>query len=191
LLTIEEIKEYLKNNLEENRYKHVLGVAETAKKLAVLNEIDEEIAEIAGLAHDVAKNMHKDEMERVIIENNLQLSEIEKINKSLWHSIIAPIVAKEKLKIEDEYILQALRWHTTGKENMTTLEKIIYIADMIEPTRNFKGVEELRDITFSDLDKGILEGLTQTIKYLLKKDLIIDENTMKARNYLLMNRKEI
>ena len=120
-------------------------------------------------------------------ENNIILSEVEEINKSLWHSIIAPIVAKEKLGIEDEEILSSLRWHTTGKEDMTTLEKIIYIADMIEPTRDFDGLEELRNITFNNLDDGVLAGLTHTMKFLLSKNSLMDENTVKARNYLLIH----
>ena len=177
MLSRDEIKEYLKNNLQEERYNHVLGVAETAKKLAGLNNVDEDIAELAGFAHDVAKNMQIDEMKKIMDENNIILSEVEEINKSLWHSIIAPIVAKEKLGIEDEEILSSLRWHTTGKEDMTTLEKIIYIADMIEPT----------NITFNNLDDGVLAGLTHTMKFLLSKNSLMDENTVKARNYLLIH----
>lgn len=187
MLSKEEIKEYLAKNLEEKRYEHVLGVAETAKKLAALNDIDENAADIAGLAHDVAKNMSKEDMYNVIKENNIILSEVEKRNKSLWHSIIAPVIARQKLGIENIEILNSLRWHTTGKENMTVLEKIIYIADMIEPTRDFPGVEELRKITFEDLDNGVLAGLNQTMKFILEKNQLMDENTVKARNYLLMN----
>ena len=187
MLSRDEIKEYLKNNLQEERYNHVLAVAETAKKLAGLNNVDEDIAELAGFAHDVAKNMQIDEMKKIMDENNIILSEVEEINKSLWHSIIAPIVAKEKLGIEDEEILSSLRWHTTGKEDMTTLEKIIYIADMIEPTRDFDGLEELRNITFNNLDDGVLAGLTHTMNFLLSKNSLMDENTVKARNYLLIH----
>lgn len=185
MLTIEEMKSYLKSNLKDKRYVHILGVADTAKELARINGVSEEKAEIAGLAHDVAKNLSKERMQEIIKENNLVLSEIEKNNSDLWHSIIAPIVAKEKLKIEDEEILSAMRWHTTGTENMSTLEKIIYIADMIEPSRNFDGVEEIRETTFKDLDKGVFLGLTHSIKFLLTKDLLIDINTIKARNYFL------
>jgi predicted HD superfamily hydrolase involved in NAD metabolism len=86
---------------------------------------------------------------------------------NLWHSIVAPIEAKDKLGIDDDEILDAIRWHTTGKEDMSTLTKIIYIADMIEPGRNFDGVDE--------------------IKILLARNLLIDENTIKARNYFLFN----
>ena len=189
MLSRDEIKEYLKNNLQEERYNHVLGVAETAKKLAGLNNVDEDIAELAGFAHDVAKNMQIDEMKKIMDENNIILSEVEEINKSLWHSIIAPIVAKEKLGIEDEEILSSLRWHTTGKEDMTTLEKIIYIADYIEPGRDFPGVEELREITREDLDKGVLKGLENTILFVIKQGNLIHPLTIEARNFLIMQEK--
>lgn len=186
MLSVEEIKVYLKENLKQQRYIHTLGVADTAKKLAKLNGVSEEKAEIAGLAHDVAKNLSKEKMQEIIDENNIILSEVEKNNTELWHSIIAPIEAKKKLKIADNDILDALRWHTTGKENMSTLEKIIYIADMIEPSRNFDGLEEIRKLTFEDLDKGVFLGLTHSIKFLLTKNLLIDINTIKARNNFLL-----
>ncbi|MGN0143971.1 MAG: bis(5'-nucleosyl)-tetraphosphatase (symmetrical) YqeK [Clostridium sp.] len=185
MLSVEEIKEYLKNNLKESRYNHTLGVCETAKKLAKLNNESVEKAEIAALSHDVAKNLSREEMLKIINENNIILSNVEKENMNLWHSIIAPVVAKDRLGICDEDILDAIRWHTTGKENMSVLAKIIYIADMIEPGRDFEGLEEIRTKTFENLDNGVYSGLTHSIQFLLSKDLLIDENTMKARNYFL------
>lgn len=187
LLSIEEIKLYLKENLMEKRYIHILGVADTAKKLAKLNGISEEKAEIAALAHDVAKNLSKVKMKQIMQENNITISQVEENNPNLWHSIIAPIEAKDKLQIEDKEILEAIRWHTTGKEDMCALTKIIYISDMIEPNRNFEGIEDIRKITFEDLDKGVYYGLTRSIEFLLSKNLLIDENTIKARNYFLFN----
>ena len=189
MLSIEEMKLYLKENLMENRYAHTLGVAETAKKLAKLNGISEEKAEIAGLAHDVAKNLSKDRMKEIMKENNIVMSEVEENNSNLWHSIIGDIEAKNKLGIEDEEILDSIRWHTTGKEDMSILTKIIYIADMIEPNRNFEGIEDIRKATFEDLDTGVYNGLTCSIEFLLNKNLLIDENTIKARNYFLFDSK--
>lgn len=187
MLSIEQMNLYLKENLLEKRYIHVKGVVEMAKKLAELNNVSEEKAEIAALAHDVAKNLSKDKMKEIIIENNINISPLEESNSNLWHSIIAPIVAKDKLGIEDEEILDSIRWHTTGKENMSVLAKIIYIADMIEPNRNFNGVEEIRKITYDNLDAGVYNGLTHSIQFLLTKNLLIDENTIKARNYFLLD----
>jgi len=189
LLSIEEINLYLKENLKEKRYIHTLGVVETAKKLAEINGISQEKAEIAALAHDVAKNLSKEKMKEMMKENNLTISALEENNPNLWHSIIAPIEAKEKLGIEDEEILDSIRWHTTGKENMSILTKIIYIADMIEPNRNFNGIEDIRKVTFDNLDAGVYSGLTHNIEFLLTKDLLIDENTIKARNYFLFDSK--
>jgi len=187
LLSIEEMNLYLKSNLLEKRYMHTLGVADTAKRLAKLNGVSEKKAEIAGLAHDVAKNLSIDKMREMMKENNVIISEIEEKNMNLWHSIVAPIEAKDKLGIDDDEILDAIRWHTTGKEDMSTLTKIIYIADMIEPGRNFDGVDEIRRATFENLDKGVYFGLTSSIKILLARNLLIDENTIKARNYFLFN----
>ena len=187
MLSIEQMNLYLKENLLEKRYIHVKGVVEMAKKLAELNNVSDEKAEIAALAHDVAKNLSKDKMKEIIIENNIKISPLEESNSNLWHSIIAPIVAKDKLGIEDEEILDSIRWHTTGKENMSVLAKIIYIADMIEPNRNFNGVEEIRKITYDNLDAGVYNGLTHSIQFLLTKNLLIDENTIKARNYFLLD----
>ncbi|WP_244833421.1 bis(5'-nucleosyl)-tetraphosphatase (symmetrical) YqeK [Clostridium sp. BJN0001] len=127
----------------------------------------------------------KDEMLLLIKKYNIKLTEVEKRNSELWHSLLAPFVAKEKFKIDDEEILSSLRYHTTGKENMTKLEKIIYISDMIEPSRSFEGLSEIRDKTFENLDKGVFLGLSRSIEYILNKNQLIDENTIKARNYFL------
>lgn len=183
--SLEEAYEYIKKNLKENRFIHTLGVVSVAKKLAKLNGISEEKAEMAALCHDIAKNIPKAEMLKIMEENNIILDENEKNSPSIWHSILGPVVAKKELGIDDEEILEAIRWHTTGRENMTKLEKIIYIADMIEPSRDFKGVEAIRNATAEDLNKGVLMGITETLNFLLKKGSLIDLNTVKARNSLI------
>ena len=185
MLDLQREYDIVKGSLKEDRFIHTLGVVSVAKKLAKLNNVSEEKAEIAALSHDIAKNMQLEEMQKLMNENNIILSEDEKITTELWHSILAPIVAKERLGIEDEEILSAIRWHTTGKENMSKLDKIIYIADMIEPSRNFEGLEEIRRVTLENLDKGVTLGLNHSIEYLLKKGVLIDINTVKARNYMI------
>ena len=153
-----------------------------------MREIGIEENKIAALAHDIAKNLSPQELLEVIDKNNINLSFDEKNTRELWHSIVGPIVAREHFEIEDEEILSAMRWHTTGKENMSKLDKIIYMADMIEPGRSFPGVDLIRKESFADLDKGLLQGVTHTIKYLLDKGFPIDINSIKARNYLLRNK---
>lgn len=181
----EEIKIYIKDLLKEKRFNHVLGVAEEAKKLAYLNNVDVSKCEIAALCHDVAKNMTIVQMNEIIKENNIQLSDGEKGNSELWHAIIGPIIAKNVFEIDDEEILEAIRWHTTGKENMNKIDEIIYIADMIEPNRKFNGVEEIREATYVNLQQGVVKGLNHTIQYLLENGKCIDLNTIKARNYYI------
>lgn len=184
----EDIKEYLKANLKVSRYNHVLGVVDTSIKLANIYGYDVYKAEIAALGHDVAKNMTNDELKNIICENNIKLSVDEENTKELWHSIVGPVVANKVFEIEDLDILNAIRWHTTGRENMSNLEKIIYLADLIEPSRIFDGVEDIRNIAYKDLDLAMLKALTHTTVYLLNKGLTVDINSIKARNYLIYNK---
>ena len=114
MTSLEEAYEYVKKNLKENRFIHTLGVIEEAKKLAKINGVSEEKAEMAALCHDIAKNIPKTEMLEIMKENNIILTEDEENSPSIWHSILGPIVTKKELKIEDEEILSAIRWHTTG-----------------------------------------------------------------------------
>lgn len=181
---------YIKDNIKESRFMHTLGVVSVAKKLALLNGVSQEKAELAALCHDIVKNMNISDMEKLMQENNIILSDDEKRSPQLWHSFLAPVVSKNILNIEDEEVLSAMRWHTTGKEDMTKLEKIIYIADMIEPSRRFPGVEKIREATLKDLEEGVLMGLNHTIKFLLDQGALIDLNTLKARNYLVINKEK-
>ena len=186
---VEEIKGYLKNNLKPSRYGHTLGVVNTAIKLAEIYGEDKSKAEIAALCHDVAKNMSNEELKKVIDNENIALSIDEENTQELWHSIIAPVIARKVFGIEDEEVLNAMRWHTTGKENMTNLEKIVYLADLIEPSRKFDGIDEIREIAYKDLDLAMLKALTHTTIYLLKQGCAVDINSVKARNYLVYNTK--
>ena len=187
----EKILKYIKENLKEDRYKHTLGVVETSKALAKANNIEENRAEIAALIHDCAKNMPIDTLFRILEENSQGIDEIEKKAPQLLHGKVGAIIGKNIMHIEDEEILSAVKYHTTGKKDMTILEKIIYIADYIEPNRSFSGVEELRKLTFENLDKGVVVGIDNTIKYILKQGGLIHPNTIEARNYLIINNKEV
>ena len=162
---VDEIKDYLKDNLKPSRYGHTLGVVKTAVELANIYNEDVRKAEIAALCHDAAKNMSSEEMLKIITDENILLSVDEKNTKELWHSIIAPIMAKR------------------------IFEKIIYLADLIEPSRKFEGVEEIRDISRKNLDEAMLKALTHTTMYLLNQGCAVDINSVKARNYLLYNNK--
>lgn len=187
MISIYEMNKYLKENLVENRYNHTVGVVNTAIELAEIHGVDKFKAEVAALSHDIAKNMKVTDLKKLIDDEGIELTIDEEKNVQIWHAIVGPILARNVFKIEDDEILSAMRWHTTGKENMSRLDKIIYLADLIEPSRKFNGVDELRKIAREDLDLAMIKSLTHTIKYLLDRDLAIDGNTFNARNYLLYN----
>ncbi len=187
--TEEKIHDYLKKNINDNRYIHTLGVVETAKKLAKLNGVDEEKAKIAALIHDMAKCMPKDKQFEILKDHGVEMDKYLLNSPQILHGAVGAILAKEIMGIEDTEILNAVRYHTTGKENMTVLEKIIYIADYIEPNRRYEGVEEIRKVAFNDLDEGVFMGIENTMLHLLREKQLIHINTINARNYLLLEIK--
>lgn len=186
---LEKIYEYVKSSIMESRYIHTLGVIETAKSLARLNGVDETKAEIAALVHDMAKSIPIDEQTKILRNNNIEIDIVTENSPQILHGFVGSILAKELLGIEDEDILNSVKYHTIARKNMSLLEKIIYIADYIEPNRNYPGVQELRQVTFANLNEGVLRGLENTIIYVIKHGQLVHSNTMEARNYLLLDIK--
>lgn len=187
--TEDKIHDYLKKNINEARYIHTLGVAETAIKLAKMNNVDEEKAKIAALIHDMAKCMPKDKQFEILKNNGVKMDKYLLNSPQILHGAVGAILAKEIMGIEDIDILNAVKYHTTGKENMTTLEKIIYIADYVEPNRKYEGVDKIREVVFKDLDNGVFMGIENTMLHLLKERQLIHIDTINARNYLLLEIK--
>ena len=188
-MNYDEIYKALKEKISEKRFKHVMGVVETATMLANLYNEDVEKAKLASILHDNARECTQDEMERLYsyygynVENNFQKE------PALLHSKVGAILARTTYGIEDIEILNAIKYHTTGRRNMTMLEKIIFIADYIEPSRDFEGVEAVRKQAFRDIDLAVYEALENTMKHLLEKKSFIDMDTLDARNDLLLKIK--
>lgn len=180
-----EMLDYLHINLKESRLRHSLSVSETAVALATKYGEDIDKARIAGLVHDCVKNMKDAQLIEVARLHEIQLDEIYLQNPSILHGLVGSIIAREVMGIEDEDILSAIRYHTTGRKNMSILEKIIYIADYIEPLRKFNGVEELRSLSEMDLDAAVIQSLENTIKYVIIQKQLLHTDTVEARNYLL------
>ncbi len=187
--TEDKIHDYLKKNINEARYIHTLGVVETAIKLSKMNNVDEEKAKIAALIHDMAKCMPKDKQFEILKNNGVKMDKYLLNSPQILHGAVGAILAKEIMGIEDIDILNAVKYHTTGKENMTTLEKIIYIADYVEPNRKYEGVDKIREVVFKDLDNGVFMGIENTMLHLLKERQLIHIDTINARNYLLLEIK--
>ena len=176
---------YLYENLKESKLKHSLSVSETAVTLAKKYGENIEKARISGLVHDCAKGMKDEELIKVAIDHGIQLDEVYINNPSILHGLVASIIAKEEMGIEDEDMLMAIRYHTTGRKDMSLLEKIIYIADYIEPLRTFDGVEELRSLSNIELDLAVIKSLENDIKYVISQNGLLHTDTIIARNYLL------
>ena len=180
-----EMLSYLQINLKESRLRHSLSVSETAVALAAIYGEDIQKARIAGLVHDCVKNLADDELIKVVTDHKIEIDEVELQNPSILHGLVGSIIAKEEMGICDEDILSSIRYHTIGRKNMSTLEKIIYISDYIEPLRVFEGVDELRRLCLVDLDKTLIKSFDNTIKYVISRNGLLHTDTIDARNYLL------
>lgn len=183
---IKEIKVELEAVVSNSRYIHTMGVVQTSRELAIRYDEDVESATIAALLHDYAKDFEREAVFKHIEDAKIEIDEILLNTYELLHGKIASLIARDKFNIYNENILNAIEFHTTGRENMTTLEKIIYLADFIEPGRNYKGVEGLRVIAMENLDKALLKAFDNTIKYLIDLELPLHPNTVLARNELLI-----
>ena len=156
-----------KQQLPSKRYNHTLGVVATSEQLAKRYNASVESAQIAALLHDIAKYLPND----LLKEKLESAKETDYLNYSplVWHAPVGAIVAKETYQIKDSDILNAIKYHTTGKAAMTTLEKIVFLADYIEPNRTQPGVEEIRKLATKDLDVAVAQTLADTVAYLSSK----------------------
>ncbi|MCR5748268.1 MAG: bis(5'-nucleosyl)-tetraphosphatase (symmetrical) YqeK [Lachnospiraceae bacterium] len=179
-----EIKHKIKKVLDKDRYQHTLGVAYTATCLAMRYQIDLDDAFTAGLLHDCAKCIPTAEKLEICKKNGIELTEIEIKNPALIHAKLGAFLAKDKYGITDKDILASIRTHTTGEPGMSLLQKIIFIADYIEPRRDqANNLAEIRKLAFIDLDLAVRRVLHDTLNYLNKKTAVVDPQTSKTYEY--------
>ncbi|WP_225903654.1 bis(5'-nucleosyl)-tetraphosphatase (symmetrical) YqeK [Anaerocolumna chitinilytica] len=185
-----QLEKKLGDLLPKKRYFHSLGVMSTAFSMALVFGADSEKATIAGLLHDCAKYMTGEEMLKECIANGVPVKQVEMLKPDLLHAKLGAFYAKTVYNIEDEEILSAITWHTTGKPDMTVLEKIIFVSDYLEPNRSSSGIPNLNDVrklSFRNLDEAVLQILGDTIAYLTETGKLIDETT--ADTYDFYKRK--
>lgn len=181
---ISELRAKIKKTQDKKRYEHTLGVTYTAACLAMCHDIDTERAEIAGLLHDCAKCLNNDKIVSLCKKQSIEINMTEAKNPFLLHAKAGAYLAEHKYGVGDEDILNAVRYHTTGRPGMSTLEKIVFIADYIEPGRNHSArLPELRRLAFQDLDKALEEILKDTLSYLNGTGNDIDPMTQKTYDY--------
>lgn len=183
--------EIVKKQLTEHRYEHTVGVMNTALDLAKRYGADTEKIQLAAIFHDYAKFRPKEEMKTLIIDKKMP-SELLHYGSELWHAPVGAYLVKEEVGIHDIDILMAIQSHTSGRVRMTLIEKIIFLADYIEPGRRFPGVDIVRELAGKDLDQAVLQSLTNTIDFLLSRKQLIYPETLHTYNWLIneSNREE-
>ncbi|MGE5390491.1 MAG: bis(5'-nucleosyl)-tetraphosphatase (symmetrical) YqeK [Deltaproteobacteria bacterium] len=179
----EELIVLIENRLSKKRFKHSVEVARVAGEMAAQYGTDEEKAYITGLLHDYAKGISGEELVRIAQGNGLIEDKMDLEIPDLLHAPVGAWLIRHELGIDDEEMLRAVASHTTGALDMSYLDKIIYLADMIEPGRDYPGLERLKCIAFRDLDHGMLLGLESTIRYCLEQGRLLHPRTIEVRNY--------
>lgn len=178
-------KEIISLRLSANRFLHSCNVADVAVKLAKEHGVDEEMAYIAGLLHDYAKGLSGDILLKIAEENQLIEDEIEYLIPDILHAKVGAFLLKKDGLTDNKEILQAVEYHTLGAIDMSDLDKIIFIADMIEPSRDYPTLNRLHCLAFKNLDEAMLFGIESTIKYCIEKNRLLHPKTIAVRNKFL------
>lgn len=172
----------VKNTLSEKRFRHSEGVVERALEYAKIYGTDEEVVKRAAIAHDIAKEFPKYEMIQYAEKLGVELDDIEKSSLNLVHGKIGAQICKTKYGFTDDMV-NAVKYHTTGRENMSLLEKIIYLADATEPGRIYIDIQYYVDLIRKDIDRGMLEVSKWVLEDLLSKEKVIHLNSLKCYNF--------
>ena len=181
---IKRMQQKLKKHLDEDRYEHTLGVMYTAGALAMRYQENIRSALIAGLLHDCAKCIPTNKKFKMCSKYHLEVSETERSNPSLLHAKLGAYLAEKKYHVRDEAILSAITFHKTGKPAMSLLEKIVYVADYIEPgRRELPNMAEIRRLAFENIDECIYQILQDSLNYLNTRNITVDPMTEKTYLY--------
>ncbi|RQD70612.1 MAG: HD domain-containing protein [Tindallia sp. MSAO_Bac2] len=183
---IDQIRQEVKNKTTQKRYQHIEGVVQSAIWLAERYGADVNSAEIAALLHDYAKNNSREYLMEYIEKHNLELDPILQHAHQLVHGKAAAKMAEEEFGVVDTDILRAIESHTTGRPGMSKLEQIIYLADFIEPGRDYAAVSNLRKLAEENLEKAVFTALNNTMIYVLRTKKLLHPSTLECRNQMLM-----
>ncbi len=185
-MIIDEYKALLAERLSPYRYTHSLCVAESAVELAEKYGADKDKALVAGLLHDITKEASPEEHFALFSQGKVMLTQLEAVNRKLWHAMSGAEYLKLKLNITDEEILDAVRYHTTAREGMSLLEKVIYIADFISADRVYEDVDVVRELAKKNLDETMLYTQRYSINELLQKGACIHPDSVACYNELML-----
>lgn len=186
-MSVAEYKKIIKSMMSENRYNHCVNVSKEAVKLAKRYGGDEEKAAVAGILHDITKEMPKEEQLQIMLDGGIILDDIQKNAPKLWHGISGSVYIKKHFGIEDEDILNAICYHTTGRAGMSLLEKIIFVADFTSEERTYKGVATMRKKSRKSLEDAMLYGFKFTFSDLSSRELAIHPDELACYNEIVLN----
>lgn len=182
-----QVQKWAEERIAPKRIPHVRGVVETVGELARRYCPDEiQRARLAGWIHDAAKHLSDEELLRIAESHDWEIIESERLVPMLLHGAVGYLQAADKFGLDDLRLRSACAYHTTGAPNMNTLDKIVMVGDLIEPTRNYEGVDVLRRLASEDLDQAVLLSVDATLLYLIKRQRVIDPRPLELRNQLLM-----
>ncbi|RWZ60880.1 HD domain-containing protein [Halobacillus fulvus] len=178
----EQALQYVKPHLKASRFDHTVRVVDQAVELAKQYKVDIDKAEVAAALHDYAKYKDVDEMKRWIVQDRRLPKDLLDYHHELWHGPVGAFMLEKEIGLDDVDIISAISSHTTGKKHMSKLDKIIFLADYIEPGRDFPGVDEVRQKAESDLDEACRMALKNTIVFLVEKGRTVYPDTFHAYN---------
>lgn len=189
---VRKLTKAMEETLSGKRFQHTLGVAYTAAAMAMKYEVDVKKALIAGLLHDCAKCMSDEKLLKLSEKENIEVTDVERRNPYLLHAKVGAMLASKEYDIDDEEILDAITYHTTGRPGMTDLDKIVFVADYIEPGRDkAPNLAKVRTLAFEDLDGAVRRILKDTLKYLEEeKESDFEIDPMTAKTYEYYQKKE-
>ncbi len=190
MLSIIEMKQLLKSSLPEKRYKHSVNVYKTSLKLAAVHGLSAEKISVAALLHDCGREIPSRESVAKALALGIAVDEVECNQPILLHAKLGVYYAREKYGVDDAEILEAILLHTTGAAGMTLTAKVVFLADMLEPDRDFPGIGELRNLAQKDLDRAMLMAYSNTMRYLLDESLLIHPNCIAGYNELMLAKKK-
>ena len=188
-MKIEVAHQVIEQTLSRPRYEHTIRVAETAEQLAERFNVSTKDALLAGLLHDYAKEYPVAVLQTYITQFNLP-NDLLEFHHELWHAPVGAKLLEQKYPELDRAVILAIKFHTTGRANMTPLEKILFVADYIEPGRTFAQVEEVRELAIVNIDKAVQRALRNTLVFLASKNVTIYPDTLYAYNELTNNKED-
>lgn len=183
-MTIDQARQLAKKTLSPRRYHHAKNVAAAAKKLALRWDADPQKAELAGWLHDIVKEKPRDELLQILNGDAIIARSTISRPFPVWHGPAAAVYAKQTLGVGDEAVLSAIAAHTTGKPGMSTLDKVVFLADMVSEERTLDSVKDIRRLANEDLDAAVVATMRQNIDYLNAAGKPLDTETVAALKYL-------